>query len=149
MKKILASLVLFSVTQTTFGFANTSSDDTLSLTIINNSSQTLRFTGVSDSNVGNTFTMDNDVLTPGEKAVLTGTTMPYTDLAGAVNFTDSDNNSDIMTLLDPRKIKSSQGIFAMNNHNFLSFDTKTLNTGSNPLALNYNYVTLVIQDNVA
>jgi hypothetical protein len=147
MKKILASLVFLSAAQATFGLTDTNKADMLTLTIINNSSQTLTYTGVSGVNTGNTFLIDNKKITPGDKAIVTGKTTPYADLAGAMSFNDEDGRSNILTVIDQRKYKVGQGIFLMRNDQFISFDTKTLNTSSNPHALNYNFVTLIIRDN--
>lgn len=148
MKKFIAFLVLCSVTQLCSASIGLSSDYILTLTITNHSSQTLNFTGVSGENVGNNFVVTPTQLIPGQQAVLTGTTTPYTDLAAAINFTDSAGSSEVLVILDPRQIRSSEGLFAMGSPEITSFNNKIISKSTNPRSLLYNNVIVVLQDKV-
>ena len=148
--KVLIFFCSLFITTVAFAFDN-SGNSTLVLTLINNSSEILNYTGATKTNPGSAFSVMPTEIFPGGAATITCTNMPYADLAGQLHFSDSSNNGNLLTIVDKRLIHYSQPVFSMHNDLFISFvESKTFNVDGkdDPRALSYIAATVIIEKNI-
>jgi hypothetical protein len=132
--------------QTVFALDN-KHNHTLTLTIINNTTETLSFAGVKDMNPSNAFTMTPTEILPGGAATVTGTTTPYYDMAGQLRLKDNSGNVNLLYIENYRHINYEQPHFSMHNNNYISFtESKTFNRDENANVLMLNAARVVIQN---
>jgi hypothetical protein len=153
MKKIKLLIAIFSLclfTQWSYAF-NAPTNDTLTLRLINHSSQTLTYTGVRKTNIGNVFFVTPTVIFPGGAAIIVGTTTPYTDLVANLSFQDKTHYTHLLHINDPRMINLKQPIFSIYNDKLISFVTPlslSKNENQDIDSVAYSAATVVIENAV-
>jgi hypothetical protein len=110
MKK-LATLLLTGLLLPVMGVASPLMDRTLTMTIVNHTTETLNFINVTNQNPGNIFSVTPASIPPQATAVVTGTITEDFDLAGLFNFTDNYGHPATFFLLDPRNFHSVEPDF--------------------------------------
>lgn len=141
---------LYFMASTSFAFI-TPANSTLTLRLVNHSTETLTFTGVTQSNLGNNFTIMPKVILPGGAATIIGTTTPYVDLVGKLRFRDTKKFSHLLNIDDPRMINLKQPLFSIHNDNLISFvkpSSFTKNENESPEAIAYSSATIVIESGI-
>ena len=152
MLKILSIAVCsLVISQVSYAF-NSANDNVLKLTIRNNTSEMLYYTGVTHTSPGSVFMINTTVIFPHGEAVVTCTNSPYYDLSGELHFTDVDGNGNLLTVMDRRLLHYGQPVFSMFNNQFVSFvESKVFNSEGrdNPRALSYVAATVILEKNPA
>jgi hypothetical protein len=126
-------------------------NSTLTLRLINNSTETLTYTGISKTNLGNSFTIMPRVILPGGAATIVGVTTPYVDLVGKMRFRDTKNFTHLLNIVDPRMINIKQPVFSIHNENLISFvkpASFTKNENQSPGSIAYSSATVVIEKGI-
>lgn len=122
-------------------------ESTFTLKLVNQSHQTLTYTGVTGANPGNEFTVNSPILKPGETMIIKGSIHGRNCLAGTLHFTDLEGNDNSLFLLDKLQYKAGQLLLALNNMHITSeIASKTPNKIVDPIALMYVEATLVLHD---
>lgn len=150
LKTVVYSCSLYLLTNACFAFI-APTNSTLTLRLINKSSETLTFTGVSKTNLGNNFTIMPRVILPGGAATIVGTTTPYVDLVGKLRFRDTKNFSHLLNINDPRMINFKQPLFSIHNDNLISFvkpSSFVKNENQSPDAIAYPSATVVVENGI-
>lgn len=134
------------------GFAfNAPTHSTLTLRLVNHSTETLTYAGISKTNLGNSFFVTPKVILPGGAATIVGITTPYTDLIGQMHFRDNKNYSHLLYISDPRMINFKQPIFSIYNENLISFVKPASfikNENQDPSSVAYSSATIVIENGI-
>lgn len=150
LKMLIYTCSLYLMTSTCFAFI-APTNSTLTLTVINNSAETLTFAGVSKTNLGNHFTIMPQVILPGGAATIIGTTTPYVDLIGKLRFRDTKNYNHLLNINDPLMINLKQPVFSIHNENLISFvkpSSFTKNENQSPGAIAYSSATVKIENGI-
>lgn len=126
-------------------------NSTLTLRLINNSTETLTYTGVTHSNLGNSFVVIPQTILPGGAATIIGTTTPYVDLVANIRFRDTKKYNHLLHIVDPHMMDIKRPVFAINNQNLVSFVrpssfTKNENEDMNSIA--YPTATITIENGI-
>jgi hypothetical protein len=151
MKKIKLLITIFSLylfTERGYAF-NAPTNDTLTLRLINHSSQTLTYAGIRKTNIGNLFFITPAVIFPGGAAIIVGTTTPYTDLVANLSFQDETHYTHLLHINDPRMINLKQPIFSIYNNKLISFVTPaslSKNENQDMDSIAYSAATIVIEN---
>ncbi|EKD74134.1 MAG: hypothetical protein ACD_45C00063G0005 [uncultured bacterium] len=146
MKKLCMFFVVYAIAHVCYALDN-QNNYTLNLTIINHSKETLHYTGVTGTHLGNTFLMSTNDILPGGSATVTGMTTPVNDLTGTLRFTDATGNVNLFKVIDYRQFHVGQPVFIINNDRFLSFvNSRTFNSNPNPRALSIVAAEVEVED---
>ncbi|EKD53653.1 MAG: hypothetical protein ACD_60C00162G0008 [uncultured bacterium] len=133
-KKCCLFFMVYALTELCYAFDT--NPGMLSLTVINHSKETLSYSGVTGTHLGNTFLMSSNDILPGGTAVITGVTTSADDLMGAVRLRDTEGNVNLFRIDDHRRSHIGQPMFFMNNDHLVSFvKSRTFNPNANPHAL--------------
>ncbi len=144
---ILFILGMLAITQSVFAMDAARISDTLSLTLINRSTETFHYIGANKTNPSNSFSVTSSDIPPGGSTVITGITTPYFDLSGELQFKDNEGKNHLLTIIDFRQIHIGQSVFSMMDNHFISFvKSKRFNTDQGPRSLTYDLVEVEIQD---
>lgn len=149
MKFLVALIFSVFAVNTACAFKNPF-DNTLKLTIRNNSTEILHYTGVTRASSGSVFLIDSTDIFPGGEATVTATNSPYYDLAGELHFNDAQGNGNLLVVKDRRLFHYDQPVFSMSNNQFISFvESKEFNAqaSENPRALSYVAAKVIIEKN--
>lgn len=120
---------------------------TLTLTIINKTTDTLSYLGVKSMNPSNSFSVTPTDILPGGAATVTGTTTTYYDMAAQLRFKDNTGNVNLLSIKNHHHINYDQPNFSMHNESYISFmDAKRLNRDESADALMSNTATVIIQN---
>ena len=151
---LIKTLILFCslciMTCSCFAF-NIPTNSTLTLRVVNHSTETLTFAGVTKSNLGNSFSIMPRVILPGGAATIIATTTPYVDLVGKLHFRDTKNFTHLLNIDDPRMINLKQPVFSIHNDNLISFvkpSSFAKNENQSPSAIAYSSATVVIEGGI-
>jgi hypothetical protein len=150
MAIIIISFSFFLISQLGFAF-NSPTNSILTLRLVNDSTETLIYEGVTETNLGNSFVITPKVILPGGAATITGITTPYTDLAGKMSFRDNKNYTHLLHIIDPRMINFKEPIFSIYNENLISFvkpSSFKKNEIQSPDSIAYSSATVVIEESI-
>ncbi len=92
-------------------------NDTLQLTIVNNTGMDLSFTTATRQNPGNIFTLKSNA---GENIVIEGLSTQDNDLAANLHFSDSLGHDHVMLLVNPTNKHIMQPLLGMHNEHLSS-----------------------------
>ncbi len=146
-KSLILFCSLYIMTCSSFAFI-TPTNSTLTLRLVNHSTETLTYAGVTKTNLGNDFSIIPKVILPGGAATIIATTTPYVDLVGKLHFRDTKNFTHLLNIDDPRMINLKQPVFSIHNNNLISFvkpSSFTKNENQSPDAIAYSSATVVIE----
>jgi hypothetical protein len=111
------------------------SNDTLQLTIVDNTGMDLQFTTATAQNPGNSFTLKSNPL-DSSNLVIEGLSTQGNDLAGNLHFSDKLGHEHVMVVIDPRNKHIMQPLFSMHNkHLYSTVVSKTRGESGNPNGL--------------
>ncbi len=150
IKMIIYFCSLCIITHTCFAF-NAPTNSTLTLTLVNNSTETLTYEGVTHTNLGNSFFITPCVIFPGGAATIVGITTPYTDLVGKMRFRDNKNYNHLLTIIDPRMIDLQKPVFSVHNENLISFvnpSSFSKNASQDPYSIAYASATITLEKGI-
>jgi hypothetical protein len=94
---------------------------TLTVTLINQSNETLSYTGVTETNTENIFLVSPKIVPPGAEMRVTSVSNNYNvpDLSGDLHFATSDGKSVIYHVTDPRQMHIGHSISAKGNEKYI------------------------------
>lgn len=127
---------------------NAPTNSTLTLRLVNNSSETLTYAGVTKTNLGNSFFVTPKIILPGGAATILGITTPYADLVGKIRFRDTKNYNHLLHIVDPRMINFKRPLFSICNENLISFvkpSSFIKNANEDPSSIAYSSATVIIE----
>jgi len=130
---------------------NAPTNSTLTLRLVNNSTETLTYAGVTKTNLGNSFFVTPKIILPGGAATIVGITTPYMDLVGKIRFRDTKNYNHLFHIMDPRMINFKQPIFSIYNENLISFvkpSSFIKNENQGPSSIAYSSATVIIEGGI-
>src|SRR5579862_5169477 len=148
--KTIAFCSLCIITSACFAFS-APTNSTLTLQLINHSTETLIYTGTTKTNLGNAFFIMPKVILPGGAATIVGTTTPYVDLVGKMRFRDTKHYTHLLNIVDPRMIAFKAPVFSIHNENLISFvkpSSFAKNENQDPSSIAYSAATVVIEDGI-
>ena len=143
MKKLLTLFCVMLFATSSYALENTS---TVTMTFVNHSNETLTYIARSGQ-TQNTFSNPPIIIKSGETATIQGTTSYSEDLVGILFFKDASGFNNVFNVIDYRKIKSGQPVFAFpgNNKKFVStVISRTFNPDTNGRALTFSAATIEI-----
>jgi hypothetical protein len=116
-------------------------DSTLTLTLINHSTQTLDFTKVTGYDAKNTaFTISPTIIMPNTITNIIGTSNGQSDLIGSLHFNTQNEKDIVFNIIDKRLYHVGQPLFAIDKRTstLISHVTSsTFNTSGKPKTLSY------------
>lgn len=130
---------------------NAPTNSTLTLRLVNNSTETLTYAGITKTNLGNSFFVTPKIIFPGGAATIVGITTPYADLVGKIRFRDNKNYNHLFHIMDPRMIHFQQPVFSIYNENLISFvkpSSFIKNENQDPSSIAYPSATVIIEDGI-
>ncbi len=150
IKMLAAFCSLYIMTCSCFAFA-APTNSTLTLQVVNHSTETLTFAGVSKTNLGNSFFVMQKVILPGGATTIIGTTTPYVDLVGKIRFRDTKNYMHLLNIVDPRMIDIKQPLFSIHNENLISFvkpSSFAKNQNQDPNSIAYPSAIITVENGI-
>jgi len=151
MRNIKIFLILFLFLSVKTNAFYNKQDNLLILTILNTSSHTLNYTGVTHMDTGTSFWVIPSEIVPSGAATIIGLARnPYLDLQGKLEFIDPAYHKHILTIFDPRRIHAKKPLFSLQNEKLISF-VKSISPATNPhnpSALSYKTAIIAIKDNI-
>jgi hypothetical protein len=94
---------------------------TMTVTLVNDSNETLTYTGFTDTNTENIFLVSPKVILPGTQVRVTGVSNNYNwpDLSGDLHFADSQGKTLTFHVTDPRQIHIGNSINAAGSDKYI------------------------------
>jgi hypothetical protein len=131
--KLLATMICALITSATFA-AEHLPKLTMTVTLVNQSKETLTYTGVTDTNMENIFLVSPKIILPGSQVRVTSVSNNYNvpDLSGDLHFTGSGGKAITFHVTDPRQIHIGNSITPVGNEKYIP---KVFEAPGNPIFL--------------
>lgn len=143
--------LLYSTPGWAITYRQNAAPDTLLLTVINHTGETLDFIGMSSLNPGNTFQLTSPAILPGGEITITATATALADIRGHLLFRDAKGNRHTLNIQDPLQIHAGSHVarFSMDNEKLVSFvHARTLNPDNQTRHLVWSAATLEIENRI-
>jgi opacity protein-like surface antigen len=111
---------------------------TMTMTMINQSNDTLTYNGVTDTNPENVFLVSPKVIMPGSTVTITSVSNNYNvpDLSGNVHFQDRSGKNYAVRVNDAKQMHyGNEAHFVMGDEKFIP---KLITSNESPLAMTYS-----------